>query len=249
MRSAIYGGDVFHCRFLPKVHKFKYRMSMMYLDCDELDDVCKLSFWCGKQWFHLCRYKREDFHGDPSLSVKQAVYETVKQRLGLSLDGPVRALTNWRFLGFNFNPLATYYCFDKSGEQLVAVLAEVTNTPWLERKAYALPVEGNMLDVRFEKDFTVSPFNPVNMDYHWRSSYPDTHLNIHIDAYHHQTLKLTAALSLTKQELSKQSLGKMARSMFTSAISVVAAIHWQALKLFIKGVPFLGKDKVIKSSD
>lgn len=249
MRSAIYRGDVFHSRYLPKKHQFNYQMSMMYLDCDELDDISALSFWCGTRWFNPFRFKREDFHGDPSITVKEAVYETVQQQLGLSLSGPVRALTNWRFFGFNFNPLATYYCFDQSGEELVAIVAEVTNTPWLERKAYTFLVEENELDVRFNKGFTVSPFNPVNMDYHWRSTYPDTHLNIHIDAYHGQVLKLKAALSLTREELSKRSLANMAFGVSTSAIRVAGAIYWQALKLFVKGVPFLGKDKIIESAD
>lgn len=244
MESAIYHGEVCHHRLVPKDHKFRYTMSMMYIDTDELEKVFSSSLFCGKRWFHLLRYRRRDFHGDPSLSVKEAVYKTVHAQSGLALDGPVRVLSHWRFLGFNFNPLSTYYCFDKPGKNLVAVLAEVTNTPWLERKAYVLLPQGDKLDVEFNKDFTVSPFNPVNMRYRWQSSLPNNNLSIQIHSYHEQKLKFYAQLTMKRAELNKKNIHKLIRNISVSAYGVVTAIYFEATKLFVKGVPFLGKNKI-----
>ena len=242
--SAIFQGVVFHHRHHPKEHKFNYKMAMMYLDLDEIESVLSISPYCGRKWYHPLRFKREDFHGNPEITIKEAIYKTVKTQLNIDLVGPVRVLSHWRVLGFNFNPLSTYYCFDCTGEKLVAVVAEVTNTPWLERKAYALAAKNDKVQVDFDKGFTVSPFNPVNMKYQWCSSLPGSHLDIRIDTYHNSKLRFNANLKMHRQELTKASVKGLVVGVPTSAYAVVFSIYWQALKLFIKGVPFLGKNKL-----
>jgi len=77
MESAIYHGEVFHNRLLPKRHAFKYKMSMMYVDLDEIDEIFRLSKICGDRWLHLLRYKRTDFHGNPNYTVKEEIYKTL----------------------------------------------------------------------------------------------------------------------------------------------------------------------------
>lgn len=243
MRSAIYKGKVFHKRFAPRVHSFSYPLYMVMLDLDELEDVQNISRLCGQAWWSPLRFKRSDFHGDPNQSIKSEVYLTVKDQLGIELDGPVHVLNQWRCFGFNFNPLSTYYCFSRDGSRLVAVVAEVTNTPWLERRAYALPITDAENEVSFDKDFTVSPFNPINLRYRWLSTRPDSHLSIKIDTYHNQTHSFYAAMSLERTELSKRSLRRIVSTFPFSTYRVVSAIYWEALKLYLKGVPFLGKDK------
>ena len=102
-------------------------MYMLYLDLDELPGLGLRSF------------RRSDYLGDPSRDLATEVRDRVEAALGFRPAGPVRLLTHVRSLGYVFNPVSFYYCFDEGGERLRAVVAEITNTPWGERHAYVLP--------------------------------------------------------------------------------------------------------------
>lgn len=248
MKSALYEGLVNHQRLKPKRHRFSYKVYQMYLDLDELESVSSLSRLCGQSRWAPLRFVRKDFHGDPSVSVKEAVYKTVLDKSGKVLNGPVRVLCNWRCFGFNFNPLSTYFCFDEKGEKVETVLAEVTNTPWLERHAYVFEADakGHVAEY-FDKAFTVSPFNPVNMQYDWFCSSPGDSLSIRIDNYLGNEKVFHASMGLKRETLSRKSIKKVLRHFPVMSLKVVLAIYWQALRLFVKRVPYLGKDKFAKN--
>ena len=251
MKSAIYEGVVRHRRSAPKKHEFSYKVFMMYVDLDELQSVLKLSkFWSSSRWA-LARFKREDFHGDPAKPLKDAVVETIESHSGEVFDGRICMLSNWRYFGINMNPLTTYYCFDRTGT-LRYILAEVNNTPWNERRAYFLDTHKSVkqgedqrhVEVAFDKDFSVSPFHPLDMRYLWRSSIPDQVLSIHIENSLHGKKVFDASLSLRRRELSLNRMRAILICYPFMTVKIVCAIYWQALKLFCKGVPFLGKDKL-----
>jgi DUF1365 family protein len=252
MNSAIYVGKVFHSRLLPKKHSFSYRVFMSFLDLDEIDDVLAEFRLLSERSFSPLQVKREDFHGDPSTSIKQAVLDTVFQRTGKRLNGKVCALINLRCFGFNFNPLVVYYCFSEVNDELEAIVAEVTNTPWLERHAYVLDIDptstGRHQSFDFDKQFTVSPFNPVNMQYQWKSSLPDKTLSVSINTVQDTTQVFRAMLTLHRTELNSQNLRKVLISFPFITLKVVLAIYWQAFRLFLKGIPFLGKNKRMQFS-
>lgn len=259
LRSSIYKGAVHHERLQPKSHAFSYQMYMFYVDLDEIEAVCKLSSLCSMSAWSPLRFLRSDFHGDERESIKSEVYKTVKAQIGKTLSGPVMMLANWRCFGFNFNPLCTYYCFDARGEHLEAVVAEVTNTPWFERHAYVLDastIDSNVntdsdsigdVSASFEKQFTVSPFNPVNMRYQWLSSKPMETLEVEIKTYLDQINTVNATMILNRIPLSRRTIWQTLIQFPCMSIKVVAAIYWQALKLYLKGVPFLGKNKTLTS--
>ena len=113
----------------------------------------------------LLRFRRSDYHGDPAVALADAVRDTVERETGIRPAGPIRLLTNLRSLGLCFNPVSFYYCFDAAGQQLQAVLAEVTNTPWGERQAYVIAGEAG----RFQKLMHVSPFMPMDQAYTLRT--------------------------------------------------------------------------------
>ncbi len=256
MRSGIYKGWVSHRRFSPKKHAFRYRVFMMYLCLSELQDVLKMSpLWSTKR-FSIARFKREDFHGDPKDDLDDAVKRTVEKVVGVRPKGDVCVLANLRYFGFNMNPLCTYYCFDESGEHVVAILAEVTNTPWHERRAYVLDCREDQQtkhrfkkwqSLTFDKDFTVSPFNPLDMQYSWRSSTPSQRLNVHIETAREGKKVTDATLRLQREEINAKNLSRIVLSFPFMTFKVALAIYWQALLLAIKGVPFLGKDKMGES--
>lgn len=247
--SAIYTGQVRHRRFSPKAHAFNYRVFMMYLDTRELDAVFALSpFWSTKKWAPV-HFARNDFHlGDNSTidkknlpSVDDAVRATVLARAGIALTGPIRMLVNLRYWGFNMNPLSTYYCFDDSGTQLLAILAEVHNTPWNERHSYLLTGEDfeKKQHIAFRKEFHVSPFNPIAMDYRWSSTTPAQSLAIHLENWQHDQKIMDATLTLTREPITTTALNKILIRFPWMTVKVMAAIYWQAFKLWRKGVPIV----------
>lgn len=265
LQSAIYRGSVFHKRTSPKLHAFRYDVFMVYLDLDELDAFFSLSRWWSCTGWALARFKRADFHGDKTIPLTEAVKKTVEQQLGFRPEGPVRMLANLRYFGYIMNPLVVYYCFDKQGEKLEAMVAEVNNTPWNEKHPYVLDCRSNQKQGsqpkpspantvaapnlalhrhEFEKAFTVSPFNPVNMTYLWQSSLPAKQLIIHIQNTQAGQQVFEASLALKREPATAQSLRNCLIRYPFFTVKVITAIYWQALKLFVKGVPFLGKNAV-----
>jgi hypothetical protein len=138
LATAIYEGTIAHARRVPRAHAFSYRLYMLYLDLDEVPRL-------GVRGF-----RREDILGDPSRDLAAEVKDRVERELGFRPEGPVRLLTHVRSLGYVFNPVSFYYCFDRAGERLEAVVAEITNTPWGERHAYALRAGPAGVDAAFD---------------------------------------------------------------------------------------------------
>ena len=255
--SAIYQGRVRHRRFSPKKHEFSYHVFMMYLDTKELDNVFSLSpFWSTSRWAPA-RFKRKDFHidkkhmniSDPNdlPNIEDAIRDTVETETGVRPNGPIRMLVNLRYWGYSINPLSTYYCFDSLGENVIAIVAEVHNTPWNERHAYVLTNDnfGKKQTCNFQKDFHVSPFNPLEMQYQWHSTTPAKTLSIHLENWSCDEKKMDATLSLTRQPLNKTNMHSILIHFPWMTVKVVTAIYWQALKLWLKGVPIFNHHKKI----
>ena len=244
--SAIFVGNVRHRRFSPKAHAFNYTVFMMYLDLSEVEKLFSLSpFWSLKH-FAPVQFKREDFHinidnQDKSNlpTIDNAVRDTVQQHIGVRPTGPIRMLVNLRYWGYNMNPLSTYYCFDDSGENVVAILAEVHNTPWNERHAYVLASDNfsKKQKVTFEKQFHVSPFNPLNMQYQWSSTTPHETLAIHLENWQNDKKIMDATMTMVREPLTAKSMNAILLRFPWMTIKVISSIYWQAIKLWLKGVP------------
>lgn len=239
MKSRLYTGTVRHRRFLPREHHFRYRVFMPYLALDEIDQVLALNPLWSRHRLAPARFRRADFHGDPAQDLDTAVRDRVREASGESLRGPIFLLANLRYFGYQMNPLACYYCFDADGETLRYLVAEVTNTPWNERHSYVLPTDGaRILRCQFDKRFHVSPFNPMGMRYHWRSNTPGQRLAIHLENHTERGREFDATLALQAQPLSSAALGSILLRFPLMTAKVAAAIYWEALKLFLKRVPY-----------
>jgi len=234
--SAIYRGHVRHRRLAPVEHSFRYPLFMMYLDLDELDALFERRwFWSAKRPA-LARFKRQDHFGDPGLPLDRVVRDLVEERTGKAPAGPIRVLTHLRYLGMYINPVSLFYCYDRSGSAVETVVAEVHNTPWNERHCYVLA--GSSLRCRLRKEFHVSPFMGMDFEYAFALTPPGDRLTVHIENYRAGTKHFDATLSMKRVEITGGSLaGVLLRYPFMTA-QVFLAIYFQALRLWIKRVPF-----------
>ena len=241
-KSCIYEGRVRHRRFTPVEHDFDYRLFMMYLDLDEAPGLFRQRwFWSAKRRA-LAWLKREDHLGDPARPLAESVRDLVAQHTGRRPTGPIRLLTHLRYFGYCFNPVSFYYCFDEQ-EQLQTIVAEVNNTPWGEQHCYVLDGGGPVGDAgmrRFalRKQMHVSPFMPMDIDYDWRFSQPLDALSVHMQNMRGADKLFDATLAMTRTEISGKSLARVLLTYPLMTARVFLAIHWQALRLWRKRVPF-----------
>ena len=241
MKSRIYTGLVRHRRHLPRPHGFSYRVFMPYIALDELSSIFSNNRFWSATGPALARFKRSDFLGDPELPLDQEVRRRIKEETGVIHQGPIFLLANMRYFGFQMNPIACYYCYNEDQSKLEFLVAEVTNTPWSERHSYVLrgPEQGNWLQTEFDKEFHVSPFIPMDMRYHWRSNAPDKRLILHMDTLNTEGKLFDASLTLYAEPMTPKSLNKILLRFPLMTTKVALAIYWQALRLWLKRIPFL----------
>lgn len=245
-KSALYLGRVRHRRFRPREHSFEYPLFFVYLDLSELDEVFEGRWLWSTHRRNLAWFDRRDHFGPHSESLEHSVRDLVEQETGRRPDGPIRLLTHLRYFGHCFNPVSFYYCFDREGKALEALVAEVNNTPWGERHCYVLsdsidgsrPRAGKSASYQSDKHLHVSPFMDMDVDYRWQTTLPADNLVVHIDNKTGGERIFDATLRLERKSINARNLAlALARYPFMTA-RVVLWIHWEAFKLWLKKTPF-----------
>jgi len=241
--SAIYEGTIRHRRYAVRQHEFSHRLALAYLDLDELDGLLGGRLTASRPG--LVRFRRADYLGDPATPLVEAVREEVERATGELPAGPIRLLTQLRTFGHCFNPVSFYYCFT-AHEQLEAVVAEVTSTPWGERHAYVLrrAAEGPVLAAGFAKQLHVSPFMGMEQRYLWRVAAPGATLSVHIESQEHAQRAFDATLTLRRKPLSSGGLASVTARYPAATLRVLALIYGHALALKLKGVPVHPRPRV-----
>ena len=240
LNSCFYEGVVRHRRFSPVSHIFSNRLYLLFIDLNEIDAVFGDRFFYSNRFPNIAQFRRSDFLGDPSRPLVDCVREAVFQKTDRILNGPIRLLTHVRYFGFVFNPVSVYYCYDESGQNVEAIVAEVTNTPWREKHCYVIPAQGNQKTTRFEcaKQFHVSPFMPMDLMYRWRVSHPDQRAVVRLECVDQETSIFEATLVLKRLEFTPFNRLRSIIRFPAMTLQVVIAIYWQALRLWMKKAPF-----------
>lgn len=237
VRSAIYEGDVVHERRRPRRHRLKYRVFSLLLDLDELpvlDRTFKLFGYNRRA--PLAFYDRD--HGPTDGGPLRPWVENHLRDAGLNPDGgAIRLLCYPRIFGYVFNPLSVYFCYARTGE-LLAILYEVCNT-FKERHTYVIPVDGptdRVIRQSCEKSMYVSPFIGMDAAYHFRIVPPAARTNIVIRQEDADGLLLAASFAGARQPFSTGTLARTLARFPLLTLKIVAGIHWEALRLWIKGL-------------
>lgn len=254
--SCLYRGIVQHARHLPHQHRFQYQLFLVYLDLDELDQVFAGRWAWSTRYPTLAWFRRGDHLGNPKQSLADSVRELIHERTGMTVNGPIRLLTNLRYFGFVMNPVSYYYCFESDGKKLQAVVAEINNTPWGERHCYVISrgidedqKAGKDIEFQHDKDFHVSPFMPMELQYHWQFSTPGDALAVTIGLEKDNVHQFDASLTLHRVPITSWNLTKTLLRFPCMTMNVIAGIYWQALRLWWKKTPYFAHPKSMPATN
>lgn len=236
--SALYVGRVMHQRLRPRRHRHAYRVYELLLDLDELPalDARLRCFSVGR--FNLFSFHARDY-GDGSDTDLRSQIEVQLRTAGLPTGGAIRLLTMPRLLGHGFNPLSVWFCHAPGSPALQALIYEVNNT-FGQRHSYLIPVDDGdapVIEQRCDKQLYVSPFNDMAQGYRFRIAPPGETVSVVVNVHAAEGLVLKARLDGRRRRLTDTALLRVFLSHPLLTLKVVASIHWEALRLWIKRVP------------
>lgn len=241
MNAALYTGTVWHARYAPRPHAFRYRLFMTWLDLDELD----VAFGGRLAWSHrfptLAWFRRADHFGPQGQALVETVRDTLEAKTGTRPTGPIRLLTQLRYFGFYINPISLYYCYDASDRYVEYVLAEVHNTPWNERHVYIWP--GDVCrdpdsPYRCAKAFHVSPFMEMDQVYRCRLNEPGDELAVHLENEQNGIVRFGAGMVMSRRSWNTSALTIILFSYPLMTVKIFLAIYFEAFRLWWKGLSF-----------
>jgi uncharacterized protein len=238
--SYLYKGSIKHARRLPKEHHFSYSVYYYFINLEDLEPSTKSS---DIKKFIQKRFDRNKRYGKTNLNTE--IRALVRTKSGINIDGPIYLLTQIQTMRLTFNPVSFYYCYDQK-LNLKCIVAEVNNTPWNEQYCYCLPIKDNTDHIYcfdLDKKFHVSPFMSMNFKYRWSFNDPNENLIVVMHNHSDEGQAFTATLSLKRLPLSIPNLLYCKIKIPLMNYKVVFGIYWQALLLWLKGIPFVPHPK------
>ncbi len=243
MKSALYAGYINHTRHIPKTHSFRYPFFMWFLDLEEIEKGISFGKWVSSVGFALSRYRRSDYLGDTKESLAKCVKQKMEELTGQPVLGKVFGLMNLRTLGLYFSPVNFYYGLDREGVPS-HFLAEVSNIPWNQRHYYGHLLTTAENSPTNDKNFKVSPFNPEkDQTYKWIIGTPGNDLEINLGVHDERGHIFEAALRLKKNPFSLKTARRFIARTPAMTVVIVLRIYWQALRIFLKGIPYISYKK------
>ncbi len=246
MNSCLYKAKVMHHRLAPKQHSFHYNVFMFYLDLDEIDSLAKRLKFMSRNRFNLFNFRDKDHlqlpreNPDKSKNIRGHLTDYLQSN-GVNIgNGRIIVLTNLCTFGYQFNPVSFYFCYDEEDKPLCSVV-EVCNT-FLEMKPYFLGKEvmvGDTFKLNTTKYFYVSPFIEMDTNFDFDLEIPGDKLKLKIDDYDKNGKRFfISTLNGQQKPLKDSTLLLYFFSFPLITLKVIGLIHWQALKLWLKKIPY-----------
>ena len=247
MTSSIYNGTVIHKRFKPKIHFFKYKVFSLLLDLSDLNRLDKDISFFSYNTFNLISFFDKD-HGERDGS---SLFEWVKKSLvenNINSENiKIKLLCYPRIFGYVFNPLSVFFVYDNQ-ENLISILYEVKNT-FGEQHTYIFKVENsNLLQHNCSKKFHVSPFIEMDCNYFFKILKPAEKISVIIDQYQLDDKILFASQDGRRVDFNSKELLKSYIKHPLMTFKIISAIHFEAFKLWAKGIRFVKKKFKIKNN-
>ena len=243
MNSVLYKCNVMHHRLEPKRHSFNYDVFMFYIDIEEIDMLAKKYWLFSRNAFNAFSFQDKDHLGVTNENQNDSIRTKLKafvKTQGTDLgEGRIMLLSNLRTMGYVFNPVSFYFCYDLQN-QLSCAVVEVCNS-FREIKLYYIGkenIEGNKCHLNTKKLFYVSPFIDLDTTFDFNLEIPGEKLKIHIDDYKDGKRFFLSALTGKKEPLTNLNLLWYTVRFPLITLQIIAKIHWHALLLMLKKIPF-----------
>jgi len=248
MTSSIYNGTVIHKRFKPKIHYFKYKVFSLLIDLSELEYLSEKIKFFSHNKFNLVSFYEKDHGNRDGSSLVLWVKKNLKDNNINSEDVKIKLLCYPRILGYVFNPLSVFYIYN-TDEKLICILYEVKNT-FGEQHTYIFKVDNdqNLYQHSCSKKFHVSPFIEMNCKYFFRLLKPGEKISVIIDQYQTDEKILYASQDGQRVDFNTKELIKSYLKHPLMTFKIISAIHFEAFKLWLKGIKFIKKKINIKNN-
>ena len=246
--SCIYAGNVIHKRFKPREHFFKYKVFSLFLDLSEIEQISKNIFFFSYNKFNLISFYNVDHGSRDGSNLKDWVFKNIKKHGIENSNIRIKLLCYPRILGYVFNPLSIFFIYDKNSS-LVAILYEVKNT-FGEQHTYVFKVkkQKKIIQNNCKKKFFVSPFMDLNSSYYFKVLYPEDTLSVIIDQRDENGKLLFASQEGKRINFSSKNLFFLYLKHPLMTLKIISAIHFEALRLWIKGIKLIKKNIKIKNN-
>ena len=248
INSAIYNGQVIHKRFKPKVHYFRYNVFSLLIDLSELENIDKEISFFSLNKFNLISFYEKDHGERDGSSLINWVNKNLEKNNIPTQDIKIKILCYPRILGFVFNPLSVFYVYN-SQNKLISILYEVKNT-FGEQHTYIFKItkDENLVQNKCAKKFHVSPFIEMDCNYFFRLLKPGDKISVIIDQYDKEDKILFASQDGIRTDFNSKELIKSYLKHPLMTFKIIIAIHYEAFKLWIKGIKFIKKKIKIKNN-
>ena len=248
MTSSIYNGTVIHKRFKPKTHFFKYSVFSLLIDLSELDVLDKKIKFFSFNKFNLISFFEKDHGNRDGTSLIEWVKKNLDKNDIRSNEIKIKLLCYPRILGYVFNPLSVFFIYDQN-EKLISILYEVKNT-FGEQHTYIFKIDGNakFFQHKCSKKFHVSPFIEMDCIYSFKLLKPGEKISVIIDQYQMEEKILYASQDGNRVDFNSQELLKSYLRHPLMTFKIISAIHFEAFKLWTKGIKFIKKKLKIKNN-
>ena len=246
--SCIYSGQVIHKRFKPKEHFFKYKVFSLFIDLAEINAISKNIPFFSYNKFNLISFFDKD-HGDRDGSnLKDWVIKQLEQQSINVENIKIKILCYPRILGYVFNPLSIFFVYDNNNT-IIAILYEVKNT-FGEQHTYIFKIKSKkgIIENNCKKKFFVSPFMDLESKYYFKILYPNNKLSVVIDQRDNHGKLLFASQDGIRSDLSTKNLIFSYLKHPLMTFKIISAIHFEALKLWSKGIKLVKKKFKIKNN-